>query len=389
MDPARASSSQLRIQPLILEGWGSRFKEKILFDITIVDESGKSSFDLINSQRTKHLPLLILGVYQYDDPSPCKLYRYPENIKREINSKSNSSVSFLYAIYNTVMPNKNPIPPICVFHNNDSDKATKLFVSTFLKATTGNVNAQYDLGVSYYHGTGIKNNFDTAMKWLKIAAINGNNDARFYLNIRHQPEKERKIEPQHSNMTALDIEAPYVEPENTLDRLKRLAESGNNKAQYYLGRHYYYSETEKNIDKAIELWTLSAKQGYVDAQYRLNRHFDQFGKNPHAKKAFYWATLATRQGHQESQYLLASYYNEGLGVTKNYKTAFEIWLPIAENGHAKAQKCIGNCFRYGKGVAKNEWVAQDWDKLAEKTTAKNNTDKVYKMLCKEFNKLEK
>jgi TPR repeat protein len=195
-----------------------------------------------------------------------------------------------------------------------------------LKANEGDSEAQFHVGTSYYHGTGIGRDFKKALRWITIAANNGHKDAIDYLNIAPKEYVQRELEvfsePEFENELVL-----FIKEENYLEKLKHAA-INDKKAQYYLGKHYYFNENDKDINKAIEIWTLAANDGHVDAQYRLARHFDKRGHCPNSKLAIHYSILAAKQGHKEAQYLLAYYYHKGFGVSKNKKKAFDLWLSL-------------------------------------------------------------
>ena len=47
-----------------------------------------------------------------------------------------------------------------------------------LAAEHGVVDAQYNLGLCYVYGDGVEHNYDEAVKWLRLAAKQGNSDAK-------------------------------------------------------------------------------------------------------------------------------------------------------------------------------------------------------------------
>ena len=85
-----------------------------------------------------------------------------------------------------------------------------------------------------------------------------------------------------------------------------------------------------------------------------------------------WKPLAERGG-ATSQFQVGWLYNEGKGVTKNYKTAIKWYLLAAEQGYAYAQTALGRMYEGGYGFSQNYiyaymWfsvAASRWDKDAE------------------------
>ena len=49
---------------------------------------------------------------------------------------------------------------------------------------------------------------------------------------------------------------------------------------------------------------------------------------------------------------------------KDYKTAYKLWLPLAEQGDAKAQYNLGQMYYEGQGVPQGHKEAVKWYRLA-------------------------
>jgi TPR repeat protein len=52
-----------------------------------------------------------------------------------------------------------------------------------LAAAQGNDNAQYNLGVAYYHGQSVPQDYAEALKLFRLAAAQGNADAQYNLGV--------------------------------------------------------------------------------------------------------------------------------------------------------------------------------------------------------------
>lgn len=53
------------------------------------------------------------------------------------------------------------------------------------KAQAGDVDAQYNLGIMYYHGDGIQKNHDEALKWFHLSAEQGDAEAQYNLGFMY------------------------------------------------------------------------------------------------------------------------------------------------------------------------------------------------------------
>ncbi len=52
-------------------------------------------------------------------------------------------------------------------------------------------------------------------------------------------------------------------------------------------------------------------------------------------------------------------------IRKDYKEAFRLWLPLAEQGNASAQSSLGLMYEKGQGVPQDYALAHMWFSLAD------------------------
>ena len=117
-----------------------------------------------------------------------------------------------------------------------------------LKANQEDADAQFNLGLLYYHGLGVPHDAKQSVYWYTKAA-----------------------------------------------------EQGHVNAQYNLGNIYhngYGREVPKDSKLAVFWFTKAAEQGFVHAQYSLGRNY-QYGNGvpQDYKQAFFWYTKAAEKGH--------------------------------------------------------------------------------------------
>ena len=53
-------------------------------------------------------------------------------------------------------------------------------------ANKGNAKAQFHLGIMYFMGQGVVQNYKTAVNWFKLAADQGHTEAQFYLGFNNR-----------------------------------------------------------------------------------------------------------------------------------------------------------------------------------------------------------
>ena len=134
-------------------------------------------------------------------------------------------------------------------------------------------------------------------------------------------------------------------------------------AGFSLGVEYFLGENvEKDIERAIELYKISAQQGFIPAQYRIG-HISLFGiENMNIpinyKDAFDYISMAANNHHTISEYLLGMIFYFGLGREKDYiESAY--WIKrAAYKKYPRAQMQLGIMHLHGYGVAED--IAQAW-----------------------------
>ena len=82
------------------------------------------------------------------------------------------------------------------------------------------------------------------------------------------------------------------------------------------------------------------------------------------KQAAYWYEKAATQGLAKAQYNLGYLYANGQGVTQDYKQAVNWYEKSATQGVADAQDNLGLMYDKGQGVTKNLIKAHMWANIA-------------------------
>ena len=278
--------------------------------------------------------------------------------------------------------------------NKNIDKAIKLYT---LSANQGNSNAQNNLAVCYANGIGINKNIDKAIELYTLSANQGNSYAQFNLanyyengvgldkdinkaielytlsanqghsNAQKQLQKYTSIQNDKqialnylnkANFSKSDKEKVYY--------LQEAANLGNAEAQFNLAKCYQNGTgVLKNIDKAIELFTLSANQGYAKAQYHLAVCYENSNGVPKdISKAIELYTLSANQNYAQAQNDLGMCYALGNGLTQNWTKAIELFTLAIEQNNPSAQFNLGMCYLLGNGVKKNLYQAIEYFNLA-------------------------
>jgi TPR repeat protein len=136
--------------------------------------------------------------------------------------------------------------------NNEFNETQRL-------AREGDISAQFDLGLMYYKGQGVEQDYSQAMKWFKLAAEHGIPEAQFNLGIMYSDEK----------------------------------------ASWH------------NFTEAMKWFQKAARQDYTKAQYNIGvMYILGEGVPPDSIKAYAWLSLAYGNGEQKAKNVLLKLNNK-------------------------------------------------------------------------------
>lgn len=229
----------------------------------------------------------------------------------------------------------------------------------------------FELGVKYYSGEGVRQNYEKAAEYFLKAAEQGKPLAQAFLGEMYL------------NGTGLAQDS-----KKAFKWYMKAAEQGVPESQYNVGIMYYNGEgVERDFNAAAEWYKKAADQGYASAQLNLGRMFllgegvpqnmleaERLYKrsaaqgNENAKKSL--KMLAEKllelaeTGEPHAQVLIAGNYMLGTGVEQSYDEALKWYMKAAEQGNADAKYVLGEIYECGEGVEKNYETAFKWFKEA-------------------------
>ena len=251
-------------------------------------------------------------------------------------------------------------------------------------AEQGDAKVQAFLGNMYHDGIGVPRDYVQAYMWLNLAAAGGDKEAvQDRERLEHlmtaeqiaeaqrrtaawQPVRFGKQQPaapvaagQFENGWAAYKRADYA----TAVRLWRsLAERGNPIAQLLLGSMSADGRGVKRDYAEATKWYRKAKgQGPADALCVLARRCDAF---PDYTKTTKWLRNAGDKGDALAQFVLGFMYDNGIAVKRNDAEAANWNRKAAEQGDAKAQASLGVFYEFGKGVRQDYAEATKWYRKA-------------------------
>ncbi len=223
---------------------------------------------------------------------------------------------------------------------------------------------------TYADGTwgGGEKGFNELIKWMKLAANQGNTTAQKNLkNLEDVIEKERLVK-----------EAKKKAP--------LMAKQGDAQAQYTLGKMYAKGEgVPQDQKESVKWYTKAAEQGHLEAQGFLGSMYRYGGMDgikvpKDYKEAVKWYTKAAEQGDKVAQYTLGTIYDSGENVPLDYKEAVKWYTKAAEQGHLGAKQGMDYAYpkMLEKEVLEEERLAKASEKKEEAAKAKEEQEKVAK-----------
>lgn len=146
-----------------------------------------------------------------------------------------------------------------------------------------------------------------------------------------------------------DKTTEYYDLQKGIDLLEKSSEQGNAFAQYRLGK--IYSDEEygvKDIYQALINFTASAEQGNEFAQYQLGMiYYRGDDTEQNAGLAIHYLNQSAEQGNQFAQYTLGVIYLKGEICTPDINKAIDFFERSAERNNQFAQYQLGKIYYFG------------------------------------------
>ena len=231
----------------------------------------------------------------------------------------------------------------------------------------GSINAAIFLGDMYAAGlTGTRNNqkaleyYSSAVEagnlYALTAAAEINETLRNYDQATELYKKAASLGDKKATKASKKVQdtAKYIKD----------ADSGNPEAQYQAGLAYKKSSDNVDLQRAFDLISKSANQGYAQAQFTLGEMYEKgdFVRQDYDQAISWYEKAASHNILQANTCLGDIYYN----VKRNYAKAREYFVAPAKKGDPKAEYYIGLMFELGQVTQMNYGQAIEWyNKAAE------------------------
>jgi len=268
----------------------------------------------------------------------------------------------------------------------------KRVVAVFQRgADHGDVPSMRNLGISYFNGYGVTQDYAKAREWYEKAAekgekvamlglallyANGQGGTQDYAKAREWLEKAAE----KGDASAMySLGALYANGQGgTQDYAKarewyeKAADKDNASAMFYLGLLYANGEgVTRDYAKAREWYEKAADKDDADAMGYLGWLYDTGqGVARDYVKAREWYEKAADKDNASAMFNLGLLYANGEGVTQDYAKAREWYEKAADKGNAIAMVNLGLIYAHGQGVTQDYAKAREWyEKAADKGDA--------------------
>lgn len=212
-------------------------------------------------------------------------------------------------------------------------------------ANGNNADALHALGLCYYDGEGVKQDFSKAFELWTQAAQLGNTDSLIGLAFCYK-----------------DGEGTEKDLDKSLELFTKAAVADNAEACWRLAEFYEdgtFGEGKEEL--AASFMKRGVELGATGAKRRLARwYYDGVCVAQDYDKAERLMNEAANEDNEIAQWDLAFWYQTGNGVDMDKQRAFELYKKSAENGFVYAQKDLADCYYNGDGIEADLSLAVEW-----------------------------
>lgn len=165
--------------------------------------------------------------------------------------------------------------------------------------------SQYDLGMVYYKGKDLPQDFKEALRLFRQAAENGLPEAHTALGVMYR-----------------NGEGVEQDPKEAMVLFKKAAEKGNPDAQFNIGIMHYAGEAGKvDFEEGAKWFKLAAEQGHVEAMENLGFcYYEGSGVKIDVPESYFWLKLAVTLAPEDRK----EEYTKAMEIKKAELSAAEI-----------------------------------------------------------------
>jgi len=206
---------------------------------------------------------------------------------------------------------------LTAFKNKDYQGAYREWKAA---ADAGHAEAQFDLGVLYAEGLGVRRDLSEAAAWYRKSAEQGNAEAEYALGQMYSrgwgvPKDEADAIRWFQMANSVESDGPPTDwavveghgmtrdPQQAAYWYQQAADKGHAEAQFNLGRLYASGKGVKRDEEQAARWvSAAATRGYALAMMDLGtRYAAGNGVARDDKRAYFWLTLAFLHGDRSGE----------------------------------------------------------------------------------------
>ena len=224
-------------------------------------------------------------------------------------------------------------------------------------AEGGDMKAQFELGLIYFSGKGVVDDFRVARSIFALSAKQGNGLAAGLYAATKSPCGKKLLET-----------APLEPVEGLVDEWRRAAEGGSPDGCFCYGLTMLRkSSSRAEVSRALDYLKQAADAGFSTAQYIVGIGM-MHGCGELSRDVKAGALLvgkAAMAGHDEALLCFSDFCRQGIVLPKDEEHALAYLQEAANSGNAKAQRLMSIAYANGDGVPKDAQKAKEYFDLAE------------------------
>jgi len=233
------------------------------------------------------------------------------------------------------------------FHGNQSFEPCYTQAMDCFKQSAiefNNIISQFNVGLMYQKGIGVKSDGKEAYTWFRRAAENGYEKAQTYLGCYL--------------LEGVFVKQNYVD---ALYWLKKAMAQGNAEAYFYASKVYEQGlGVRSDLNTAIEYLKVSARLGFDKAQYEYGELLYKKGsEDPEFHFGYRYLNLAAMQNNLEATFLMATIFLCDASNIYNPKKGLDLLIKAAKQNHIAALYELSDQYRKGRYLSIDKKVATD------------------------------
>jgi TPR repeat protein len=223
------------------------------------------------------------------------------------------------------------------FYANKYSKALPLLRKA---ANMGNAKAEYELGLCYQGGFGLKQDLHQCFLWYTKSAAGGDTDGEEQLGKCYENGwgVEKNLE-KAKHWYQASANQGNKESQELLANLGGGQSSGQSSEEILnKALDYFYAN---KYSQSLPLFRQAASMGNAKAQYELGLCYQGgFGLDQDLTQCFNWYTKSAAGGDPDGEEQLGKCYENGWGVNQDLETAKQWYRASARQGSKESQEIL-------------------------------------------------